>query len=168
MARMPRSAWRHAASALLLTAALTPQVAAAQSPTLEAVYVVLGPQGAVARAVVAGATSCPAITIDGTQQPMNVRAPPDAMFPVLVCEMPIPAGAKSASIVSASIENSPLPLPRAELKSIVAFGDTGCRLKAATSLRTPEISMACERCPHHVQRVANIKAAGALAGGPLP
>jgi hypothetical protein len=128
---MPRSAWRHAVSALLLTAALTPQVAAAQSPTLEAVYVVLGPQGAVARAVLAGATSCPAITIDAAQQPMNVRAPPDAMFPVLVCEMPIPAAAKSASIVSASIENSPLPLPRAELKSIAAFGDTGCRLKAA-------------------------------------
>jgi hypothetical protein len=116
---------RQAVLALLLAAVLTPQVVAAQSPTLESTYVVLGPQGAVARAVVAGATGCPAITIDGVQQPMNVRAPPEPTFPVLVCEMQIPANARSASI-----ENSPLPLPRAELKSIAAFGDTGCRLKA--------------------------------------
>jgi hypothetical protein len=122
---------RSAVSALLLAAVLTPQVADAQSTKLEAVYVVLGPQGAVARAIIADATGCPAIAIDGTQQPMNVRAPPDAAFPVMVCEMPIPAGTKSASIMSAGAENSPLPLPGAELKSIAAFGDTGCRLKAA-------------------------------------
>ncbi len=121
---------RSAVSALLLAAVLTPQVADAQSTKLEAVYVVLGPQGAVARAIIADATGCPAIAIDGTQQPMNVRAPPDAAFPVMVCEMPIPAGTKSASIMSAGAENSPLPLPGAELKSIAAFGDTGCRLKA--------------------------------------
>jgi hypothetical protein len=122
---------RSAVSALLLAAVLTPQVADAQSTKLEAVYVVLGPQGAVARAIIADATGCPAIAIDGTQQLMNVRAPPDAAFPVMVCEMPIPAGTKSASIMSAGAENSPLPLPGAELKSIAAFGDTGCRLKAA-------------------------------------
>jgi predicted phosphodiesterase len=57
---------------------------------------------------------------------MNVRALPDATFPVLVCERPIPAG-----VTSASVENLPLPLPKATLKSIAAFGDTGCRLKAA-------------------------------------
>src|ERR1700704_1962472 len=117
---------RSAVSALLLAAVLTPQVADAQSTKPEAVYVVLGPQGAVARAVVASTTGCPAITIDGAQQPMNVRAQPDATFPVLVCELPIPAGATSASV-----ENSQLPLPKAALKSIAAFGDTGCRLKAA-------------------------------------
>jgi hypothetical protein len=105
--------------------ALAPQTAQAQSAKLESAYVVLGPQGAVARAIVAEATRCPAITIDGSQREMNVRAAPDAMFAVLVCEMPIPASATAASI-----ENAPLPLPRAQLTSIAAFGDTGCRLKA--------------------------------------
>ena len=92
----------------------------------EAAYVVLGPQGPVARAVLAQASGCLTITIDGAQQPMSVRALPDAAFPVLVCERTIPAGATSASL-----ENSPLPLPRPALKSIAAFGDTGCRLKSA-------------------------------------
>jgi hypothetical protein len=106
--------------------ALAPQAAQAQSAKIESVFVVLGPQGAVARAIVAEATRCPAITIDGRQREMNVRAAPEAMFAVLVCEMPIPASATAASI-----ENAPLPLPRAQLTSIAAFGDTGCRLKAA-------------------------------------
>src|SRR5262245_5236932 len=104
---------------LALVFALAPSGAAAQSPALEAAYVVLGAQGAVARAVLANATQCPAITIDGAQQTMTVRALPDAMFPVLVCERPIPSAATSASI-----ENSPLPLPKTTLSSIVVFGDT--------------------------------------------
>ena len=112
---------------LALAFAVMPHDAAAQSPSLEAAYVVLGPQGAVARAILSNTTQCPAITVDGTRQAMTVRALPDtgpnAFFPVLVCELPIPSGA-----VSASIENSSLPVPRTALKSIVAFGDTGCRL----------------------------------------
>ena len=115
-----------AASALVLATLSWPQAADAQSPKLEAAYVVLGPRGPVARAVLAQASACPTITIDGAQQPMNVRALPDTAFPVLVCERPIPAG-----VTSASVENLPLPLPKATLKSIAAFGDTGCRLKAA-------------------------------------
>jgi hypothetical protein len=114
---------------LALALASIPYGAAAQSPSLEVAYVVLGAQGAVARAVLSNTTQCPAITIDGARQTMTVRALPDtgpnAFFPVLVCELPIPPGAASASI-----ENSPLPVPKTTLKSIVAFGDTGCRLKA--------------------------------------
>jgi predicted phosphodiesterase len=114
---------------LALAFALIPHGAVAQSPTLEAAYVVLGAQGAVARAVLSNTTQCPAITIDGAQQTMTVRAlpdtGPDAFFPVLVCEKLVPPGAASASI-----ENSSLPVPRPTLKSIAAFGDTGCRLKA--------------------------------------
>jgi len=125
-ARMERLGCKLAASALVLATLSSPRPAGAQSPELEAAYVVLGPQGPVARAVLAQASGCPAITIDGAQRPMNVRALPDATFPVLVCELPIPAGAASASV-----ENSPLPLPKATLMSIAAFGDTGCRLKAA-------------------------------------
>lgn len=125
-ARTARLGCRLAASALALAALCAPRTADAQSPRLEAAYVVLGPQGAVARAVLAQANECPAISIDGAQQPMSVRALPDAAFPVLVCERMIPAGASSASL-----ENSPLPVPRPALKAIAAFGDTGCRLKSA-------------------------------------
>ena len=125
-ARTARLGCRLAASALALAVLCAPRTADAQSPRLEAAYVVLGPQGAVARAVLAQASECPAISIDGAQQVMSVRAVPDAAFPVLVCEQTIPAGASSASL-----ENSPLPVPRPALKSIAAFGDTGCRLKSA-------------------------------------
>jgi hypothetical protein len=125
-ARTDRWGSKLAAAALVLAAVWAPRSADAQSPKLEAAYVVLGSQGAVARAVLAQASSCPDITVDGAQQPMSVRAAPDATFPVLVCERTIPAGATSASL-----ENSPLPLPKAALKSIAAFGDTGCRLKSA-------------------------------------
>jgi calcineurin-like phosphoesterase family protein len=119
-----------AAAMLALAFALVPHGAAAQPSKLEAAYVVLGAQGAIARAVLSDTTQCPAITIDGTRQAMTVRALPDtgpnAPFPVLVCELPLPPGAASANI-----ENSPLPVPKTALKSIAAFGDTGCRLKAA-------------------------------------
>jgi hypothetical protein len=122
---------RRAPPAAALVLALAPQAADAQTSNLESTYVVLGSQGAVARAIVAQATRCPTITIDGSQREMNVRAAPDAIFPVLVCELAIPASATAASI-----ENVRLPLPRADLRSIAAFGDTGCRLKAAKAKKT--------------------------------
>jgi hypothetical protein len=106
-----------------------PAAASAQSPKLESAYVVLGAQGAVARAIVADATRCPAMSIDGGEQAMKVRALPDAAFPVLVCELPLTAGAKSVHITG--VENVPLPVVKPALTSIAAFGDTGCRLKAA-------------------------------------
>jgi hypothetical protein len=102
--------------------------AAAQAPA--AAYVVLGGQGAVARAVVlAGTTAvapqCPAIVVNGASQAMTMRAAPDTNFPILVCEHVLPASATSAAIGGQA-----LPLPPAALKSIAVFGDTGCRLKA--------------------------------------
>jgi Calcineurin-like phosphoesterase len=108
--------------------ALISTLAPTQAATLEAAFVVLGPQGAVARAILADATRCPPITIDGRTQEMNVRAAPDAPFPVLICELLLPTG-----VASANVENVPLPLPKTTLRSIAAFGDTGCRLKAAKS-----------------------------------
>jgi predicted phosphodiesterase len=117
------------AYAFALACWLIPAAAGAQSPRLEAAYVVLGPQGALARAVIADATRCPTITINGSEQAMNVRAIPDAAFPVLVCELPLAAGTKSARI--AGIENVSLPVLKPTLGSVAAFGDTGCRLKAA-------------------------------------
>src|SRR5262245_38585115 len=112
-----------AAAILLLTIAFR---AHAQPPKLEAAYVVLGPQGALARAVVAEGSACPAITVDGAQRPMSVRAEPDTMFRVRVCEALLPPTATSASLT-----DRPLPLPKRTLASIAAFGDTGCRLKSS-------------------------------------
>jgi hypothetical protein len=109
--------------------ALTAVPALAQ--TLEAAYVLLGGNGAVARAVYTGTTYCPALSIDGVTQTMNVRMAPqtgkDAPFPVLVCELTIPATANSVTLNS-----QPLPLPSAtaKLTTIAVIGDTGCRLKA--------------------------------------
>jgi hypothetical protein len=122
-----------AVAASVSALALTPQLANAQPAKVEATYVVLGAQGAVARAIVADAVQCPAITIDGVPRPMKVRAMPDATFPVLVCELPIPTGAASASIAG-----TPLPLPKAQLNAIAAFGDTGCRLKSKRETEDPD------------------------------
>jgi len=97
--------------------------------TLEAAYVVLGPQGPVARTVHKNAKDCPSLTLDGTPQPMGVRMAPqtgkNAAFPVLVCELLIPSGTTSASLGKRK-----LPLPPATLASIAVIGDTGCRLKS--------------------------------------
>src|SRR4051794_19261908 len=69
---------------------------------LEAAYVVLGAQGAIARAVYRNATACPSLTVEKSAQQMNVRALPQtgkkAAFPVLVCELLLPAGTTSAAL----------------------------------------------------------------------
>ena len=105
-----------------LVGGLAPTTSQAQK--LEAAYVILGAQAPVARVVITGATQCPTITIDNTPQPMSIRAEADADFPVLVCEARVPNRAASASV-----EGQALPLPNGTPDAIVAFGDTGCRLK---------------------------------------
>jgi hypothetical protein len=99
---------------------------------LEAAYVVLGSQGAIARAVYKDATACPSLTVDKSSQQMNVRALPQtgkkAAFPVLVCELLLPAGTTSAEL-----DKQKLPLPPSALDSVAVIGDTGCRLKADKS-----------------------------------
>jgi hypothetical protein len=116
----------------LLLCCLAAIPAVAQTPP----YVVLGGQGAVARAIVpadpaAAVPPCPSIVVNGASQAMNTRAWPDADFPIRVCEYLLPASATSAAI-----NGQALPLPPAALKSIVAFGDTGCRIK--TGETSPE------------------------------
>src|SRR5262245_21512904 len=74
-ARSNRPACRRVARAFALACALMPVAGHAQSVKLEAAYVVLGPQGAIARAVIADATRCPAVLIDGSEQAMNVSRP---------------------------------------------------------------------------------------------
>ncbi|MEZ5788679.1 MAG: metallophosphoesterase [Xanthobacteraceae bacterium] len=117
-----------------ISAMAAPVAATAQPGTLEAVYVVLGGDGAVARAILSGTDQCPAISLGSATQPMQIRAVPDAganpAFPVLVCEAPIPA-----DTVSAEISGRNLPLPKAAIATIAVFGDTGCRLKDAEAQR---------------------------------
>ena len=116
---------------LALLLPLAPGSAGAQPAKLETAYVVLGADGAIARAVLSGATECPSIDFGGgAAAPMSVRARPDAAFPVLVCEALIPPGTASAAI-----EGRALPLPKPALAAIAAFGDTGCRLKAGGDLK---------------------------------
>jgi hypothetical protein len=91
--------------ALLLP--LAPGTAGAEQANLETAYVVLGADGAMARAVLPGAAECPRIEFGGAAAPMSVRARPDAAFPVLVCEALIPPGTASAAI-----EGRALPLPK--------------------------------------------------------
>ena len=98
----------------------------------EVSYVVMGPDGAVARAILQKDVPCPAINVDGAQQQMDVRAKPNPSdrndaFPVTVCEKLIPPSAKFASI-----SGKALPLPKDTLANIVVIGDTGCRMKAAS------------------------------------
>lgn len=116
--------------------AATPAVAAP-----DAAFVVMADGGAIVRTVAPGPV-CPVVTIDGKQHPMTVRfaagtapqrptaSPPDlskaSVFPVMVCDTPVPAGARNISV-----EGHRLPVPRAEVRRIVVIGDTGCRLKTA-------------------------------------
>jgi hypothetical protein len=88
------------------------------------------------------AARCPALDLDGASLPMTVRAVPrvvpvrddgaqyddkPAVFDVLTCEARLPASA--AGNMRASIGGQRVPLPRAEIKTIVILGDTGCRIK---------------------------------------
>jgi hypothetical protein len=106
------------------------------APPLAAYVLMNATAGASARAVVSTA-ACPDILVDGAPRPMALRAAPraiaprtaqgkDAVFPVSVCEFPLPADATTASIAG-----QPLPLPMAEPRRIVVIGDTGCRIKAS-------------------------------------
>src|SRR3954467_4303030 len=114
-------------AATVTACALSATSLRAQTGTIEASYVVLGGDGAIARAILSNADTCPTIRVGNDTQPMRVRARPNEAFAVLVCEAAIPAGTTTASIAGRR-----LPLPKARLNTIVTFGDTGCRLEAGS------------------------------------
>lgn len=119
---------RHVSLALagaLGALAFSPDPAAARSARLESAYVVLGGQGAIARAILTRTSRCPTIRIGRATRRMSVRAKPDGAFPVLVCETLIPRGTTSAAIGRRN-----LPLPKRSLARVVTLGDTGCRVEA--------------------------------------
>ena len=74
-----------------------------------------------ARAIVTGA--CPAVWVDGASDAMRERAGASTGFADTVCDLPVPPSAKSVRI-----EGRVLPLPARDPRTIVVFGDTGCRV----------------------------------------
>jgi hypothetical protein len=87
-------------------------------------WVQLGEGGAaMAKIVVASPDQCPAIIFDGMSHSMLVRIPIPDNFPPL-CEKMIPGAARSASV-----NGQPLVLPKPNPSTVIAFGDTGCRIK---------------------------------------
>jgi hypothetical protein len=77
--------------------------------------------------VVTGAVSCPVLHTGSGNSPMSVRAAASADFP-MVCSAAIPSGTKQASIAG-----TVLPVPASQPRRILVLGDTGCRIKGATS-----------------------------------
>jgi hypothetical protein len=99
---------------------------ATQAQQLTPSWVELGENGAaIARVIVTSPSDCPSLKIDGSPSRMSLREPtPHGFRPV--CELAIPATAKSASL-----NGKRLHLPRRNPSRIVALGDTGCRIKGA-------------------------------------
>jgi calcineurin-like phosphoesterase family protein len=93
-------------------------------------WVQLGPDGSSSVRAIAD-DACPSVIFDGIAVPMRVRSDPaqkfggvkPAQFPVLGCEVAVPAGS-----FAAVLDGNPLPLARPNPQRIVIFGDSGCRL----------------------------------------
>jgi len=77
----------------------------------------------IARIVVSSETDCPLILINALKHHMVVREPVPAGFRP-VCEFEVPPATKAATI-----NFRPLILPKSDPDRIIAFGDTGCRIK---------------------------------------
>ncbi len=122
--------------------AKTAEVSGAEWALSASRFVVMGENGQSIARVITTALTCPIITVDGKQEPMQVRAlaavvpqrptrsePGDSKpsaFPVLTCEAVLPKGTQMASV-----GGEPLPIPKSIIERIVVIGDTGCRLKNA-------------------------------------
>jgi hypothetical protein len=95
---------------------------------LSPAWVELGEGGqAIARVVVNQAADCPNVEVDGATLSMAARQPvPGGFRPV--CEVRLPAGAKSARAGGQA-----LALPHPDPSRIVIIGDTGCRIKVSAA-----------------------------------
>jgi hypothetical protein len=80
--------------------------------------------GLEARAITEEA-ECPKVAIDGHVTQMALRAGPSEAYPVRLCAVAIPHGAKEATLAE-----HPLPLPAARVDRLLLIGDTGCRLRS--------------------------------------
>ena len=91
-------------------------------------FLTLGPSGTIAR-LITSENTCPAIAIDGQPQTMKTRALAALPFyPVLTCEMAIPATAQSVVM-----EGQSMLMPVQNPLRITVLGDTGCRMDNTTS-----------------------------------
>lgn len=96
---------------------------ASAAETTPFAWIQLGSGGVEARAAT-GLGHCPFLTIDGRLAPMQPRAPADARFPLMICQLKLPPAARQVSL-----GDTPLPLPKGPPQRIAVFGDTGCRVK---------------------------------------
>src|SRR4051812_28642344 len=125
---------RHSIAAAIVSAVLAATPLAAQARVFTQ-WVQLGPNGAASvRAITDEA--CPSVTFDSHTVVMSVRSEPGqpfgnvkpAEFAVRGCEADVPAGT-----LSATLEGKVLPLPKPNPRTIMVFGDTGCRLLGAAA-----------------------------------
>jgi len=133
--------------AFAMAIALTAAPCLAASGLLSA-YVLLGEDGARVARALTEAPDCPSLVLDGRAGAMSVRAPAGtvaqrttrssvedskpSVFSLLTCEAVIPRRVRAASI-----DGRPLPLPPAEIRRLVVFGDTGCRVKRSDNAYQP-------------------------------
>ena len=118
-------------------------VAVASALEADAAWVELG-TAPIARVVTAPGAGCPTLQVDARSLAMALRVSAGtpaqrtpahgagpfkpASFPVDVCELALPAGARAIRLGDRA-----LPAPQAEPRRIVVLGDTGCRIKGTAS-----------------------------------
>lgn len=108
-------------TALLALAALGWAAAPAQAAVVAA-WVQMTEAGAEVRAVVADAP-CPEAEVDGRPVALTLRSAADPRFPA-VCSAVLAPGARQVRLDGRVFQG-----PRAFVRRIVVFGDTGCRIK---------------------------------------
>lgn len=114
-------------------------------------WVQFGPNGAILRTITSSA-SCPSAMVDGSRVEMSMRAPAaPPLWPVLSCEMNIPATAKQLSTNGVT-----MPLPKADVRKVTVIGDTGCRMDSSK----------IQACNDPVQWPVNTVAQSAAATSP--
>ena len=117
-----------------LTLGVVMQPGTAEAETHAAWVQLVGPGRDASIRVITDDTRCPTLKADGANLPMQVRAAPrplfkpgteapPASFLILTCEVMAPSG--TSSIV---LDGQRLPLAPADIRRIVVFGDTGCRI----------------------------------------
>ena len=100
---------------------------------------------------------CPFLAIDGRLTPMGVRAPADRLYPLTLCQLKLPAGARQVRLGATT-----LPIPRGPPQRILVFGDTGCRVKEGFAQdcnnprRWPFALVARRAAAHHPDLVIHV------------
>ena len=113
-----------AALAGLFASALAPRAARAEPAPAPVAWVQMTETGAEVRVVQAGG-DCPTARVDGRALPLTLRSAADDRFPQ-VCSAALPTSAQRVAVAGRMMAG-----PRAEVRRIVVFADTGCRIKGA-------------------------------------